>query len=301
MEPALRREITVNHFDQPVTALIRQRTSWRSYEARPLEESARRQLQAYMDQHGRGPLGGRLRFLLVAATEDHGDELRGLGTYGFIRNPAGFVVGAVGDSPNGLEDFGYVMERLILRATDLGLGTCWLGGSFKQSSFAARIEAGEGERVPAVFSVGHPGARRGALDRIVRWGAGSHKRRPWGDLFFEGDLDAPLSEEQAGVYAEALEMVRLAPSASNRQPWRVVKEQGANTFHFLLQRSQKYNRNLRMLKLADLPRVDLGIAMCHFDLTTREGGLPGAWSVAPAALPLELPEGTEYVATWMGA
>ena len=298
MEPALNLETNVNHFDQPVTELIKQRTSWRSYEARPLEETVRHQLQAFVQQHGEGPLGGRLRFVLVAAAAGQEDELRGLGTYGFIRNPAGFVVGAMEDTPGGLEDFGYVMERFILRATDLGLGTCWLGGSFTRSSFADRVEAREHELVPAVFSVGHPGRKRGALDRVVRWGAGSHRRRPWSQLFFDGSLSTPLSEEQAGPSAEALEMLRLAPSASNRQPWRVVKQRGEQTFHFLLERNPGYNRNLRMLKLADLPRVDLGIAMCHFELTAREAGLDGAWQVDPEALSPDLPPGTEYVATW---
>lgn len=285
-------------FTRPVTELIQQRTSWRSYEARPLDEDARHELERFIAQHNRGPLGGQLRLRLLAATADSSEELRGLGTYGFIRNPAGFVAGAMEQSPGDLEDFGFVMERLILKATDLGLGTCWLGGSFSRSSFASRMETREDETVPAVFSVGHPGDRRGTLDRVVRWGAGSRRRRPWGDLFFHGDLGTPLTEALAGDLAEALEMVRLAPSASNRQPWRVVKEPAAQVLHFLLHREAKYNRNLRMLKLADLPRVDLGIAMCHLELTTLGSGLAGAWTVDSRGPGLDLPAGTEYVATW---
>jgi nitroreductase len=297
----------MTHFGTPITELIRRRTSWRSYQDRPLAESARRQLQTFMDQHRAGPLGGSPRFTLVAATQEHGDELRGLGTYGFIRNPAGYVVGAVRDVPGGLEDFGYVMERLILRATDLGLGTCWLGGSFSRSSFAVRVGAMDDEAVPAVFSVGYPETKRGVLDRVVRWGAGSHRRRPWRDLFFEERLDTPLSpllpltKGRAGPLAEALEMVRLAPSASNRQPWRVVVQPDAQTYHFLLYREPKYNLNLRLLKLADLPRVDLGIAMCHFEWTAKEAGLAGTWSQDRIKDPQSLPKGTEYIATWTAA
>ena len=54
---------------------------------------------------------------------------------------------AVGEK--NLEDFGYTMERIILFATDLGLGTCWLGGSFTKSRFAEKISANGSERVPA--------------------------------------------------------------------------------------------------------------------------------------------------------
>ncbi len=283
-------------FDQPVVEVIKQRTSWRSYEPRPLSDPDRQQLETFIQQQGQGPMGGRQRFRLLAAAEGSSEELRGLGTYGFIRNPAGFVVGALEQTPGGLVDFGFVMERFILRATDLGLGTCWLGGSFSRSTFAARMEPREGEIVPAVFSVGHPSARRGALDRVVRWGAGSRRRKPWSDLFFVGDLSTPLTVERAGAMAEALEMVRLAPSASNRQPWRVIMEPGAEVFHFLLHREAGYGRNLRLLKLADLPLVDLGIAMCHMDVTTRETGLAGTWSTKGADMDLE--PTTEYVATW---
>jgi len=37
-----------------------------------------------------------------------------------------------------LEDFGYLMEEAILFATGLGLGTCWLGGSFTKSGLPKR-------------------------------------------------------------------------------------------------------------------------------------------------------------------
>lgn len=34
----------------------------------------------------------------------------------------------------------------------------------------------------------------------------------------------PLEKEEAGNYEAALEMVRIAPSASNKQPWRILKK-----------------------------------------------------------------------------
>ncbi len=52
--------------------------------------------------------------------------------------------------------------------------------------------------------------------------AGSANRKEWGDIFFSGNFGGKLSRRDAGDYGEALEMVRLAPSASNKQPWRVT-------------------------------------------------------------------------------
>ena len=48
------------------------------------------------------------------------------------------------------------MEKAILYATGLGLGSCWLGGTFRRSRFAERISARSDEIVPAVASLGYP-------------------------------------------------------------------------------------------------------------------------------------------------
>jgi hypothetical protein len=194
-----------------------------------------------------------------------------------------------------MEDYGFAMERAILAATDLGLGTCWLGGTFTRSSFARAIGAGPDESVPAVTAVGHHTERRGAVEEIVRFGAGSARRKPWAELFFAGSFGTPLERGQAGPFETPLEMTRLAPSASNKQPWRVVVEPGAA--HFYVQRDATYARTLATAGIPDLQRVDIGIAMCHFELVTRAAGGAGAWS-NDAPRVGALPELTEYVATW---
>ncbi len=98
-------------------------------------------------------------------------------------------------------------------------------------------------------------------------------------------------------YADPLEILRLGPSASNRQPWRVVKESGMDIFHFYLGRSRGYDR---LIKAVDLQRIDMGIAMSHFELTARELGLCGRWEKMPSSLS-PLPERTEYVRSWIAS
>jgi hypothetical protein len=235
---------------------------------------------------------------LVTATEEEQDALRGLGTYGFIKGAAGFIAGAVQHSPKDMEDYGYLMECIILYATDLGLGTCWLGGTFHKSNFAQKIVATEKEIVPAVTPVGYPTETRSTRDRVIRWGAGSKTRKPREELFFLESFDIPINDTDAGDYAVPLEMVRLGPSASNKQPWRIVKEKEKPIFHFYLQRSKGYERNMKPLKAVDLQRLDMGIAMCHFELTALDLGLKGKWKkLTPPDFPL--PERTEYIVSWL--
>lgn len=285
-------------FQKPVTELIEARFSCRHYLSTPIGAEERRRLGDHALACGAGPFGTRPRFELIAATEAERSDLRGLGTYGFIRGATGFIIGAVTETGMHLEDYGYLMELLILHATDLGLGTCWLGGTFTKGSFARRIGLRTGEQIPAVTAVGYPARRRVVPDAIARAVAGSDGRLPWQALFFDGGLDRPLAPEGAGPYTRPLNNVRLGPSASNKQPWRVVRQ--GSTWHFFMQRARLYRRRtLGLAGIADMPRLDMGIAMCHFELTARELGLSGEWLVeAPNP---EIPSGgAEYVVTWVG-
>lgn len=244
-----------------------------------------------------GPLGSTARFSLIAATEQDRSSLKGLGTYGFIQGATGFIVGAVKPAEKDMEDYGYMMEYLILAATDLGLGTCWLGGSFTRDSFTQKIAVTNGEQMPAVASIGDIENIEQARNGLIRRQAGGHSRLPWETLFFQNNFSNPLVKEEAGDYGTLLEMVRWAPSASNKQPWRIVKD--GNLWHFYLQRTKSYPPSLAstLLKIADLQRVDMGIAMCHFELTAKELGLIGKWTIQEPVIekPDEL---TEYTLSW---
>jgi nitroreductase len=287
-------------FTTPVDELVRRRRSCRKYVERPLGADVREALAAFLAACGSGPFGGRPRFGLVAATAGDRSALRGLGTYGFIDGATAFIVGAVGAAPRDHEDYGYVMEGAILKATDLGLGTCWLGGSFSKSGFARAFALAGNELMPAVAAVGYPVEDGFPRDRIRKM-AGSDFRRPAGELFFDGAFGAPLSPAAAGAYAGPLELVRAAPSASNRQPWRVVRT--ATGWHFFLARTKGYGKDtllFRMLRMADLQRVDLGIAMCHFALGARASGLAGEWVAADPGI--ATPDAAvTYTATWRPA
>lgn len=286
-------------FSRPVTEIIKQRYSCRAYTKTPIAAERARQLEVFIESLKTGPLGAPFRFELVAALEQDRKALKGLGTYGLIKDPAGFIIGAAGQGEKNLEDFGYGMEAVILCATDLGLGTCWLGGNFTRHSFSRKIRAKPEEILPAVTAIGYATETGRARD-LLRRQAKSDTRLPWEALFFQSDFGNPLPQESTGAYTQPLEMLRLSPSASNHQPWRVVQD--GDCFHFYLQRTRGYGPGspaFVLFGIADLQRVDIGIAMCHFELTARELGLDGKWEVREPALPK--PGGTiEYVVTWVG-
>jgi nitroreductase len=244
-------------------------------------------------------MGNEARFELVANSEQDPKRLRSLGTYGFIQGASAYLVGAMDRDQFNPEDFGYLLEQIILYATDFGLGTCWLGGTFTKSSFAKKINTQPNEVVPAVSAVGYIAEKPRRIETWLKSRGGTKRRMPWSQLFFLSDFNQPLPDANIDGYVTALEMVRLAPSASNRQPWRVIRS--GNLWHFYLQRTPNYRNNLlsRWTTVADLQRMDMGIAMSHFELTALELGLKGQWAVADPQI--ELPdEHTEYTVSWLG-
>ena len=280
------------------TTLIHRRYSCRTYLDRQISAADRQALIAFMETRTKGPLGSAARFGLIAASSDDEGALKRLGTYGFIKGAAGFLVGAVRKGPRDLEDYGYLLEEVVLHATGMGLGTCWLGGTFTRSTFTSRFGGVDrDETIPAVVSIGYP-ADDGA-GRIREREQGT-RRFPPDELFFAGVWAEPLGRERAEGYDEVLEAVRMAPSATNKQPWRIVRS--GDDWHFYLVRTKGYGKGspwFKLLRIADLQRVDLGIAMCHFELVARESGHDGRWVVEDPGLALPDP-GIEYTATWRG-
>ena len=284
-------------FSQPVEAIIRRRFSCRTYIERPIEADIQEKIVDHLATIGAGPFGTRARFGLAAATELDRKALEGLGTYGFIRGATGFIIGAIQRQENQLEDFGYLLEKVLLFTTDLDLGTCWLGGSFTKTSFARKILARTNELVPAVVSVGYIAKKPRRIESFYKSGKGTDRRLPWNHLFFDGVFGMPLDKETAGKYQTPLEMVRLAPSASNRQPWRIIRID--NTYHFYLQRTPGYRKRtlVKLFTVADLQRIDMGIAMSHFELMARELNLGGYWEVNNPQVVIPNDE-IEYTISW---
>jgi nitroreductase len=104
--------------------LIEKRYSVRAYEKRPVEDE---KLQLVLNAARMAPTGSnRQAFqLLVIHTTGREDEMRRIYNKDWFVD-APIVIVACG-APGYQLDIGIVMDHLILAATALGLGTCWIG------------------------------------------------------------------------------------------------------------------------------------------------------------------------------
>lgn len=279
----------MQYFDTPVGAVIRERKSVRTYKDVPLKKEDKEKLQAYAATV-KGPFEAPLRLVLLDNKEIEKASGGKLGTYGVIKGASSYIAAATVNQGRAMEQLGYCLEMVVLYAASLGIGTCWLGGTFKRSQFADQIKLQEQELLPIVTPIGYPAEKRGMVESLMRKVAGSDHRKPWEELFFLEGFDHTLSKAAAGEFAEALEMVRLAPSASNKQPWRIVKQ--GNTYHFYLQHAKGYGTAMGF----DMQKVDIGIAMSHFEMALAEAGIEGRWVTEGQVPPAK--EDTEYIISW---
>jgi nitroreductase len=247
---------------------IKKRRSWRTFIDKPVEAEKRSAIETFMKTNTTGIFGSELRFAIIDINAAQAEEVKHLGTYGVIDGAKLFMAGAVKKTEYYLEDFGYAFEKLILLADSLGLGTCWMGVTFDRAGFGDKLNLKADEDLTAASPVGYAKEKRRLKDLAMRKMVGSDKRKDFSKLFFDGSFDKPFETKGSEPFFEALECVRLAPSASNQQPWRIVKD-GEN-FHLYLEHTKGYQYQHGQ-------RIDMGIAMLHFEIACKELGIKGEW------------------------
>lgn len=169
--------------------------------------------------------------------------------------------------PHMEEAFGYSLETLVLYAQSLGIGTVWVGGTMDRAAFERAMDLEQDERMPCMSPLGYPAGKMSLKETMMRKAIHADSRNSFETLFFDGDFDTPLLPERAGDLAYPLEMVRRAPSAVNKQPWRLVLKE--NAVHFYL----RHTKGFVSEAVGDMQKIDMGIALCHFVLSAEERGL----------------------------
>jgi hypothetical protein len=283
---------------------IRARHSVRTYDGAPLSAAVELGLRQSFAEAVPGPFGATPRFILASRDEiedvsSSSPTAKGrvkIGTYGMIVGPRAYIAGVVAKRPFACVDFGYCLEGIVLRATELGLGTCWIGGVFGRGAIAKALGADANEFVPATTPVGQAAKKRSLQDRIVTGSSGARIRKTPAELFFQAAPNGALEPlEDAGAWAEVLEAVRIGPSASNKQPWRLVLDhRSGEVLHLVMHEDARYNNMLGDVKLQEL---DMGIAMRHVEVAAAELGIRGAWKRLDAE-PIALEAPRRYIASF---
>ncbi|MBZ9606914.1 nitroreductase family protein [Clostridium estertheticum] len=139
-----------------------------------------------------------------------------------------------------LENIGFIGEEIVLKLTELGIGTCWLGSAIKQELFKTIFKVKDKQSYIILVAFGYPTSQ---LKPVV-----NRKR------FDKIKLVTGAYENQ---YETIIQSLIDAPSAINSQPWKLSINN--NKFDLYLD-----NRNILTKKmLKDTNRIDMGIGLSH--------------------------------------
>ncbi len=154
-----------------------------------------------------------------------------------------FALAGKSNDPYLREKIGYYGEELVLEATKLGLGTCWVGGSYDKSSSFFKPNCDES--FVCVISVGETGkktVKEKALEKAIKT-----KRKSSAEM-------SKVIGEAPEWFFKGVECAANAPSARNKQP--IVFEYTDGKASAFSTANAGYNQ------------IDLGIAEYHFELAS---------------------------------
>lgn len=254
------------------------RRSVRTYTGRPITALQAERIVAAI-QCAPNPFGPRPDIRLIRFGEER--DLRP-STYGMIRGACDYLAMGYGNTEADALAAGFAMEQVVLEATRMGLGTCWIAATFRGSDFERKATWSREQPLKVVIPVG-VAARKSLVERVARMAAGSDRRKPMDSLFFTPGFTGPLCGDSS--FYEALAMMRLAPSSTNSQPWRAAAGADGRSVDFFSRDTSK------------LSALDCGIGICHFAMTERACSHTGSFAIL--AREPHHPAGLRYIATYI--
>ncbi|MDZ5471479.1 nitroreductase family protein [Bacillus sp. 31A1R] len=283
-------------FDKSAIDIMKKRQSIRTFSSQDIAASHIQLIQDYLrvGENLMGPLGEKGKIQLVHVTNNVTDKGIKLGTYGFIKNPKAYLVGIGKNNKYSLIDFAYTFHRLVLYVEELGLGTCWMGGTFNRDSFEKEIDMVEGDFIPCITPIGYPNEKQRVFDKAVRYVVKADNKKTWDKMFYDTAFEQALTKEESGSLEIPIEMVRLGPSASNKQPWRLVLSEDRKQCHFYIEHTPNYSSKLGY----DMQLLDMGIAMCQFEMACKELNIDGKWQVKEPNMTVPNVQ-VEYIVSWL--
>lgn len=204
---------------------IKNRHSVRQYSDKAVDEETRALLSRFVDGCNRE--SGLHMQLVFDEPKAFGGRMASYGNFSGVRN----YIAVVGRKDSDLDEkCGYYGEKIVLYAATLGLDTCWVGLTYKNTGAA---EVGSGEKLRLVIALGY--------------GTGeykSHKIKTREEVMKTG-------AEVPEWFVRGVDAALLAPTAMNQQKFKFILHNG--------------NKVEAKAGIGFYSKVDLGIVKYHFE------------------------------------
>lgn len=209
-----------------ILEVMRARHSVRQYSRKKIEEEKKEILIALVNECNKD--SGLNMQIIFDEPKCFDSMMAHYGKFSGVEN----YIALVGKKDVGLEEkAGYYGEKIVLKAQELGLNTCWVAMTHGKS--AAKIE--KGEKLACIIALGY-GVTQGV----------AHKSKPAEQL-------CNFSSDMPDWFAKGMEAALLAPTAMNQQKFYITLENG--------EVSAKAGKGF-------YTKLDLGIVKYHFEAVT---------------------------------
>lgn len=178
-------------------------------------------------------------------------------SYGLITGVRSFIA-LVGNKniENVQNKIGYYGELLTLESTNLGLGSCWIGGTYDKKAVENIINVKDNENLYCIIAIGNVKENKNLKEKLIS--SFSKNRKPFDKVLISNEKEIPI------WVRTGIEAVIKAPSAINRQPWKY--EFNNNTVKVYLEKGKSGYED-----------IDIGISMAHFELGAKKENYNGKW------------------------
>lgn len=208
--------------------LLQKRHSVRQYEAVEIEDDKKEQLNALIST------ANKTANLHIQACYDEPEAFNTfMAHYGKFDGVINYVV-LIGKKGMD-EQIGYWGEKIVLKAQELGLNTCWVALTYGKKK--TKVELAKGEKIYCTLALGY-GKTQGV----------SHKTKT-AQQVSNADSTTPK------WFNDGVEASLLAPTAMNQQKFKFIYENG---------------KVIAKSGVGFYTKIDLGIAKCHFEIGANQ-------------------------------
>lgn len=216
----------MNNDIQKFEKIIRERHSVRSYLDKKIEQVKVDELNELIKDINEQE---NLNIQLILDDREVFDKF--LLHYGRIRNCKNYIA-LIGKDDSLLDEkIGYNGEKIVLKAQELGLNTCWVAGTYKKKAVKANIN--KGEKLVCIIAIGY-----GETNGMIR------KSKTIEEV--------TTSTNYPEWYRRGIEFALLAPTAINEQKFK---------FEYIDEENVK-----AVAGKGSMTKIDLGIVKYHFEL-----------------------------------
>ncbi|MBB6214635.1 nitroreductase [Anaerosolibacter carboniphilus] len=212
------------------------------------------------------------------------------GYFGIVFDAPHYIVSVSERKEGFLENLGYRMEQLMIKAQEEKIGTCWTEVFHYHDKIKEVLNIRDETKVIlAVTPVGYE--KENFADKMIK--QVEHQgipRKEIEELIWGREWKAERASKWSERYKRIIDVVRLAPSWANQQPWKFVLH---NENMILCVKKESIGGLLSV----NMNRIDGGIVMLYFQLLAANEGVRGTWKKLSSieTANLRIPEKYEVV------